>query len=118
MSTEKTHFFFSERLAIPRLCSRLAYSLFLTLFLAGATSAQQATLTDDANTESSKPAKNFGDSENIKVSPTEKGFLKFKISPVLPNETTGDCGQTIERWTRYGPTTSSYHFHMARPSHT
>jgi hypothetical protein len=90
MSTEKTHFFFSERLATPRLCSRLAYSLFLTLFLAGATSAQQATLTDDANTESSKPAKNFGDSENIKVSPTEKGFLKFKISPVLPNGTTGN----------------------------
>ncbi len=61
----------------------------MVLFCPGVSIAQQATLTDDAHTESSKPNKNFGAEETVQVSATEKGFLKFKLTSNLPTGTTG-----------------------------
>ena len=52
--------------------------------------AQQATLPDDAQTSANKPNKNFGDAESVQVTgTTEKGFLKFKLTPNLPTGTVG-----------------------------
>src|SRR2546422_723136 len=52
--------------------------------------AQQATLPDDAQTSANKPNKNFGDAESVQVTgTTEKGFLKFKLTPNLPAGSVG-----------------------------
>jgi len=98
MSRENAPFKFTERVhraeslfvSANRVCSRIVYLLFIIVFLAGISFAQQATLTDDANTDSTKPGKNFGNEESVKVSATEKGFVKFKLTPNLPIGTTGN----------------------------
>ncbi|HEX6731243.1 MAG TPA: DNRLRE domain-containing protein [Pyrinomonadaceae bacterium] len=88
MTAKKNHSCLSIKAA--RFCSGLICLLVIVSAGTNITFAQQATLTDDASTESSKPSKNFGNEESVKVSPNEKGFVKFKLTPILPTGTTGN----------------------------
>ena len=52
--------------------------------------AQQATLTDDAYTSTKKVNRNFGDDQVLTATaPSERGFVKFKLTPNLPTGTVG-----------------------------
>ena len=67
--------------------------LFVLVVLFGSASpalSQEATLTDDAYTSAKRAIKNFGADETVLVTATsEKGFLKFKLTPNLPAGTVG-----------------------------
>lgn len=68
----------------------LLFSVAVIVLLPVSSLAQQATLTDDAQTSTSNPNQNFGSRVSVQVSGTTfKGFLKFKLTPNLPNGTTG-----------------------------
>src|SRR6267378_1456086 len=57
----------------------------LVALLPGSALAQEATLTDDARTNSNRPGKNFGADDTVQVRGTiERGLLKFKLTPNLP----------------------------------
>jgi hypothetical protein len=59
-------------------------------FLPSRALAQQGTLTDDAYTSTSKANKNFGAGDTVQVSgTTDRGFVKFKLTPSLPPNTIG-----------------------------
>src|SRR5207244_12771673 len=52
--------------------------------------AQQATVTDDAYTSNKKVNRNFGVDGSLSVTATtERGFVKFKLTPNLPAGTVG-----------------------------
>src|SRR5260370_13688984 len=51
--------------------------------------AQQATLTDDAQTSAKEANRNFGSNESLQVTTTDKSFIKFKLTPNLPAGTIG-----------------------------
>lgn len=66
------------------------FSLVIVALLPSLVLAQQATLTDDAQTSTANPNQNFGSKVSVQVSgSTFKGFLKFKLTPILPTGTTG-----------------------------
>ncbi len=66
------------------------FSLAVVLLLPDRTTAQQATLTDDAQTSAAAPNQNFGTNVSVRVSGTNiRGFFKFKLTPNLPPGTTG-----------------------------
>ena len=66
------------------------FSLAAVLLLPGRSTAQQATLTDDAQTSAAAPNQNFGGNASVRVSgATIRGFFKFKLTPNLPPGTTG-----------------------------
>ena len=72
-------------------------SLVIVALLPNLVLAQQATLTDDAQTSTGNPNQNFGSKVSIQVSGTTfKGFLKFNFTPNLP---TGTTGSLIEKAT-------------------
>jgi len=62
----------------------------LIVLLAVRTVAQQATLTDDAQTSAAAANQNFGNNASVRVSgPNIRGFFKFKLTPNLTPGTTG-----------------------------
>ena len=65
-------------------------SLPVLVLLPSISLAQQATLTDDAYTSTKKVNRNFGDDQSLSVTATtERGFVKFKLTPNLPAGTVG-----------------------------
>jgi len=61
-------------------------------FVPSLASAQQATITDDVYTSAKKANRNFGGDETLVLTataPSERGFLKFKLTPNLPTGTVG-----------------------------
>ncbi|PYS57153.1 MAG: hypothetical protein DMF74_26775 [Acidobacteria bacterium] len=68
----------------------LIVTSIVVAFLPHPTLAQQATLTDDAYTSTKKANRNFGDDQSLSVTATtERGFVKFKLTPSLPAGTVG-----------------------------
>ncbi len=68
----------------------LVLFLFSVGFLPSHASAQQGTLTDDAYTSSNKANKNFGSDQSVQITgATNRGFVKFKLTPSLPPNTIG-----------------------------
>ncbi|PYS67897.1 MAG: hypothetical protein DMF69_21780, partial [Acidobacteria bacterium] len=65
-------------------------SVILVLLLPLIAAGQRANLTDDAQVSSNTPNQNFGSKTTVQVSGTNlRGFFKFKLTPNLPNGTTG-----------------------------
>lgn len=65
-------------------------SLAVVILLPAFSFAQNATLTDDARTNGSKSNRNFGADDTVQVrGTTERGLLKFKLTPSLPAGTRG-----------------------------
>jgi len=65
-------------------------SVILILLLPLIAAGQRASLTDDAQVSSNTPNQNFGSKTTVQVSGTNlRGFFKFKLTPNLPDGTTG-----------------------------
>jgi hypothetical protein len=72
-------------------CLSIVWCLFIfaVLFPRSAV-GQRATLTDDTQVSANNPNQNFGSKTSVQISGTSlRGFLKFKLTPNLPNGTTG-----------------------------
>ena len=66
------------------------FSLAAVLLLPTRSTAQQATLTDDAQTSATAANQNFGTNVSVRVSGANiRGFFKFTLTPNLPAGTTG-----------------------------
>ena len=89
-SANPEHFKQAARLIFPRRLWLLAGASLAVILLPCLCLGQQATLPDDAQTSANKPTKNFGGDQSVQVTgTTEKGFLKFKLTPNLPAGTVG-----------------------------
>jgi hypothetical protein len=70
--------------------SVLICAFCLVMLVPARSAAQQATLTDDAQTSAVAPNQNFGSNASVRVSGTNiRGFFKFNLTPHLPAGTTG-----------------------------
>src|SRR5689334_11431635 len=83
-------FSFASRLSLRKGLPWL--TALLVILLPSVALAQQATVSDDAYTSARKPNKNFGGDETLvltSTAPSERGFLKFKLTANLPVNTVG-----------------------------